>query len=140
MEHFIMPNSGASWLKENAVQLLVGVFMIAGMYTTMQVQLSNLTTRMHTAETSISNNIKRVSSNEVNGVKAEIIVHSVTNVSKRVTTLSKRVGKITDRVTNNEVSLAKTVAVLERVIVSLDKNTNATSLLMAEVAALKSYR
>lgn len=135
-----MPNSGASWLKENAVQLLVGVFMIAGMYTTMQVQLSNLTTRMHTAETSISNNIKRVSSNEVNGVKAEIIVHSVTNVSKRVTTLSKRVGKITDRVTNNEVSLAKTVAVLERVIVSLDKNTNATSLLMAEVAALKSYR
>lgn len=135
-----MPNSGASWLKTNAVQLLVGVFMIAGMYTTMQVQLSNLITRMNTAETSISNNIKRVSSNEVNGAKAEIIVHSVTNVSKRVTTLSKRVGVITDRVTNNEVSLAKTVAVLERVIISLDKNTNASSLLMAEVAALKTYR
>ena len=135
-----MPNSGASWLKTNAVQLLVGVFMIAGMYTTMQVQLSNLTTRLNTAETSISNNIKRVSSNEVNGAKAEIIVNSVTNVSKRVTTLSKRVNVITDRVTNNEVSLAKTVAVLERVIVSLDKNTNATSLLMAEVAALKTYR
>ena len=135
-----MPNSGASWLKANAVQLLVGVFMIAGMYTTMQVQLSNLTTRMNTAETSISNNIKRVSSNEVNGAKAELIVHSVTNISKRVTTLTKRVDVITDRVTNNEVSLAKTVAVLERVIVSLDKNTNATSLLMAEVAALKSYR
>lgn len=135
-----MPNSGASWLKANAVQLLVGAFMIAGMYTTMQVQLSNLTTRLNAAESNISNNDKRVSSNEANGNKTQIIVHSVDNVSKRVTALTDRVGAITDRVTNNEVSSAKTVAVLERVIVSLDKNTNATSLLMAEVAALKSAK